>query len=312
MSTALLEPASGQISGSSHTDFPVLIVPSEHTNIGTLTQAEADSVRIYTDAALTNEIAREIVSADEIWAKVPSLSSTTDLYFDWDGSRADYAVTDTYGRNAVWSDYDAVYHLDDTADSSGNGFTLTNKNSVSFVSGKIGGASDSGTTNDTNNTANTKALHTSTNPPPLDGALQTAFTVQYWVNPNDFDGAWNVTVNDGNDGNNRSLLNDTTPNVQAGGANINYGTVSAGTASFSNGMPNSLRFGVTLHAIIPADPTSGANTKLDEVRLRPSALSADWITTEYNNQNDNAAFWDDSAVGGGGGTTFTPIVSMIT
>jgi hypothetical protein len=31
--------------------------------------------------------------------------------------------------------------------------------------------------------------------------------------------------------------------------------------------------------------------KIDEVRLRASVLSANWITTEYNNQSDESSFW---------------------
>jgi len=42
--------------------------------------------------------------------------------------------------------------------------------------------------------------------------------------------------------------------------------------------------------------------KIGEARLKDSALSANWITTEYNNQNDEAAFWGTWTDAGGGAT----------
>jgi hypothetical protein len=43
-----------------------------------------------------------------------------------------------------------------------------------------------------------------------------------------------------------------------------------------------------------------SNLTMDIVRNRASALSANWITTEYNNQNDEAAFWGTWTTFGGG------------
>lgn len=50
----------------------------------------------------------------EIWMKVPSVShtATTSVYmFCGNGSATAYAASDTYGRNAVWSDYELVAHV---------------------------------------------------------------------------------------------------------------------------------------------------------------------------------------------------------
>jgi hypothetical protein len=57
-------------------NFPVYINLSRVKG-SAMTQAEADSVRIYTDSAKTTEIAREIVSVSECHAKIPSLTTTT-------------------------------------------------------------------------------------------------------------------------------------------------------------------------------------------------------------------------------------------
>lgn len=109
---------------ATQTNFPSYV---DLSRLGITTLAEAQSVRVYADEAKTTEWAREIVSATEMHVKVPSLTSTVTMYVDWDGARADYAVTATYGRNAVWSDYWGVWHMnganasaDKKLDSTGN------------------------------------------------------------------------------------------------------------------------------------------------------------------------------------------------
>ncbi|ORA77172.1 hypothetical protein BST28_18810 [Mycolicibacter kumamotonensis] len=98
------------------------------------------------------ELAREVVLCDktsrtgELHVKV-DLSSTADtvITVKVNGSGVDYAPTDPFGRNAVWSDYAAVWHLSETTgayrDSTGNAIDST---SVSVTSrageGKLGGA----------------------------------------------------------------------------------------------------------------------------------------------------------------------------
>jgi hypothetical protein len=80
----------------------------------------------------TTELAREVVSCDtsgetgEIHIKFTgTLSSSVDtvIQIHADGSSSEPAVTATYGRNAVWSDYVAVWHMNESsgtlADSSG-------------------------------------------------------------------------------------------------------------------------------------------------------------------------------------------------
>ena len=40
--------------------------------------------------------------------------------------------------------------------------------------------------------------------------------------------------------------------------------------------------------------------RIDEARMKNGALSANWITTEYNNQNAEATFWGTWTDAGGG------------
>lgn len=55
---------------------------------------------------------------------------------------------------SVWSRLLAFYRLDGLTDASGNGYTLTNQNSVSFVSGKIGNCAQFNVANWLNSTTN--------------------------------------------------------------------------------------------------------------------------------------------------------------
>ena len=121
---------------STQTDFPSYV---DLDRIGVTTLAEAQSIRVYADEAKTVEWAREIVSATEMHVKVPSLTSTVDIYVDWDGVRSDYAVGATYGRNAVWVDYEFVSHDGGGTDSTGNHSTTAEGGVTSGgITGKIG------------------------------------------------------------------------------------------------------------------------------------------------------------------------------
>jgi len=128
---------------ATQTNFPIYI---DQDRLGMTTLAEAQSGRWYTASDLVTEMAREVVSVTEGHGKHPSLTSTAQICIDWDGVRADYAVGATYGRNAVWVDYSAVWHMQAASgariDSTANGNDLTNNNTVGSTSGKIGTAAD--------------------------------------------------------------------------------------------------------------------------------------------------------------------------
>lgn len=81
----------------------------------------------------------------KLFTKVPTVSSTEDtvIYLWWRNTNA-IAIphTDTYGRNAVWSDYRAVWHMSgtgDVVDSTGNGYTAVN-NGTTAGSSPLGAA----------------------------------------------------------------------------------------------------------------------------------------------------------------------------
>jgi hypothetical protein len=102
------------------------------------------NIRVFQGAT---ELAREVVSCDtsaetgELHVLIPFLDSSADtvLSIYADGSSADYAVDDTFGRNAVWGDYAFVLHTEsDATDSTGN-LSVTEEGTPSYTAGKLGG-----------------------------------------------------------------------------------------------------------------------------------------------------------------------------
>lgn len=311
---------------ATQTNFPSYV---DLSRIGITTLAEAQSVRVYADSGKTTEWAREIVSATEMHVKVPSLTSTVDMYVDWDGTSADYAATDTYGRNAVWTGNEAVWHLNDVNDSTGNSRTLTNENSCTFVAAQIsnGGSQGSSNTNKRFIIANNLGFTKSTD-----------YTMKGWIKLNTAaTGLRNLfDVRYATDHHLMYLRTDTPSSVftlYAGyasngiGANeasyaftmgtsvfhhlavIKEGTTlrlylngtevaSVSTSSFANGtsLTNSATLGASGNGFIYASAI------FDQVIYDNAAYSANWITTEYNNQSDEATFWGTWTTVGGGAT----------
>jgi len=129
-----------KVSGSAAlVNFPVSLIESNFTtNASSLfsnCKSDGGDIRVYSDSDGTTQIPHEIASIDtgsskiEIYIKVPSVSTGADtsIYLRYgDSTLSMQAVDATYGRNAVWSDYDRVYHFNQdpstTAllDSSGN------------------------------------------------------------------------------------------------------------------------------------------------------------------------------------------------
>lgn len=106
-------------------------------------------VRICTDVAGTNQLPVEIVSLDNvaqtcvIWTRKATYAGTGELYvFIGKAGETQPAVTDPFGRNAVWSDYLLVWHGQDIAgaivDSSGNQSNASVTGSVSNAAGAFG------------------------------------------------------------------------------------------------------------------------------------------------------------------------------
>ncbi len=124
-------------------DFPIYInladLPGDfHSNV----RSDGGDIRVTKSDGKT-ELAREVVfynpSTDtgELHFKNTGTlanATDTDFYIYYGNSSAvDYAASSTYGRNNVWTDYEAVYHLEDETDSTGNGRTLSQQGTTTFA-----------------------------------------------------------------------------------------------------------------------------------------------------------------------------------
>ncbi len=278
------------------------------------------------------ELAREVVSASttpetgELHFKANYISEVIDTTFRiwYNGVDVEYAVTATSGRNAVWSDYTFVLHLNDATatatDSSGNtdfiygGDTFGTSGSL-----PMGGIAFDGT--DDQLEANTAVF----------AGDQDPLTYQMWLNADSFFGN-NSSVSligeqqngDSSDNRNAWEINDVTDTPQYGSFPNNGGT--SGTASSSS---LSLNTTYMLHMTKDTDIlrhykngeiigspivhtteyTGGAalttwignrnedccdqsfDGDIDEVRARTTELSAAWIRAEYTNQSTTTDFY---------------------
>ena len=305
------------------TDYPAYV---DLSRLGITTLAEAESVRVYADSGKTTEWAREIVSATEMHVKIPSLTSSTVIYVDWDGVRADYAVGATYGRNAVWTSFAYVAHMEDTENSTG-GTDLTNTGSTPFGAGYIGNAAEFNGIND-------RRLGLTTNN--LSWNASNDYTWSMWLNINSFTNGWYVHHGT-TTGANRTIYlgtQDFSGNIIgvycagfATGNKLLSGTLSTATdykvevvktgTTYEMFINNSSvdtatsgTYGESNNAISLGTTQGGfgvnrMNGDMDEFRTTTTALSANWRTTEYNNQSDEAGFWGTwTDAGGGGGTPY--------
>jgi len=329
---------------STLTDYPAYIdLAQMPAGFWSVVANGGGDIRCYSDEAKTTELAREVVACDtstdtgELHIKIPSLTTSTVIYIDVDGARSDYAVTDTYGRNAVWSDYAGVWHPGGGTDSTGNGRTLAGNGGVTIggITGNIGTATDFDGSND--------YVRVGSGIPSLSD-----FTMQKWINPDIYNREMYFFSTNYNADNSLiffSELNSPHPLSAIIDGNLYTASFSAVLTTSTwqmlhlrrDGSSGSfLLDGTTVHTFTsttqaidtgvfeigwaPTRNKAGVylDGKVSEVRLRGSALSDNWITTEYNNQSDVTGFWtiaeitstDYPLTAGIGAFTLTGIASL--
>jgi len=314
----------GQVTGT-HTNFPTLIQPSLITGLGSITLAEAQSARFYSDVGKTTEIAREIVSADEIHVKVTSMEALAEIWMDYDGIRSDYAVGATYGRNAVWVDYELVSHDGGGTDSAGN-YTPSANGGVTIggATGKIGNATDFDGSNDYIDLGNLRLITSESN----------THSVSMWFQWDATNGVVDYIYSSSSGSNDRATINiDTRAGQKFFNASVYDGSFIGKSApqtdlDFVNYFHTAYSYNASLGSIdvwlnstaLTGTESTGTssdthsnisgradgdylfNGRTDEFRVRESVYAANWITTEYNNQNANGSFWEATDAGGGGST----------
>lgn len=303
---------------ATQTNFPVYV---DLARLGITTLAEAESVRVYADSGKTTEWAREIVSATEMHVKVPSLTSTVEIFVEWDGVRADYAVDATYGAENVWSsDYKLVNHLSDattstTIDSTSNAHDMTKAgaNTPIEATGKVGDAQTFDGSLDYIKTtdvivASPAALTVSGWIKKTAGghnyetalhhaSTKTIGTSSYWfgVNSND-----QITATIGANAGVGWSAGQTTTVATYGQWYLLHAVWDGSVVKvYIDGTYNK-QYNLSTYNSLTTPTRIGASAdgtnyefagSIDEVRIITGERSADWVAAEYNNQNAEATFW---------------------
>lgn len=308
---------------STQTDFPAYV---DLSRLGIRMLAEAHSIRVYADAAKTTEWAREIVSSKEMHVKIPSLTNSVTMYVDWDGSRSDHSTSGTYGRNNVWTGYVGVWHMEELSgnitSSTGNN-TATDNNTVGSGAGQMGMGRDfirasseyfsiaSGSQTGLGITGNSITLSCWAKG---DSTLNNAVGRLIWrlggtgsygyqlstsgssYSPNNAYAISAVGTGGGYDfafGTAGIATDGVLRHITATYDGTNFrGYVNASKSTSttkSNHLTNANSQTFTIGA--SSTPADYYDNVLDEVRIRAVVSSDNWITTEYNNQSDEAGFW---------------------
>jgi len=305
-----------KISGT-HTNFPVLISLASDTDLATHAQDDGDDI-LFTDTnnvKLAHEIEKFVKSTGELvaWVKIPSISSTANTIIYMHYGCAD--APNQQNPAGVWSNgYSGVWHLNETTgtvikDSTGvnNG---TPYNVTLDVAGKINGGDEfNGTTAYTD-----IPDHASLEPGEM--------TISRWCYVPSL-GAVRNAINKHHVGTASGyalgLVDDNRFTFQAGNGttwpafSVFSAPISAtGTWYYVVGVHTTTSHKIYVNAAETIVTTSGniaPNTQplwfsrdvntptnyypghLDEVRISSVPRSADWITTEYNNQNSPSTFY---------------------
>jgi len=338
-----------KIGGSSGTltNFPALItaanLPSEMFDSDGASPAQngGGDIRFTSDEAGTNAIPLEVVSfvtdpdpangSAEIWVLIPSLSQDNDtiVYVWWNtaGTDSQPAVTDPLGRNAVWADYELVFHGDpaNVVDSAGKQsiMALGSPASSNGVYGNT--ATDFDGVDDVYRVVDSPAIRAQV-PMSAFGWLLTSdgggvdLRNFFWKR-NSANEGWGFAETTGEEGrliwfgiaaNDAPQRNDITDlNTRwrrlgvvvdsAGNAEFFDDAASRGTVTVSTN-PHAHTNDMGLGAKMLDSAFNGGDLwEMFGWRLRAGTISADWITTEFNNQSDPTSFATAGAVEDVGG-----------
>jgi len=322
-----------KVSGTTNlTNFPVLLTEANFpSTIFDNTQSAGQDLRFTSDEAGTTELAFEIVNWDttndkaEVWVKIPTVDYDNDtVFYVWYGNAgaSAYGATDTYGSQAVWGDYEGVWHLTNANDSSASGYNCTlgsGGQAPTSTAGLIGTATTGAYDFEK---SSSQYMYNNTVP---NLVIATNQTWQAWFKPEQVD-LERITF----------VCNSSVSGFAGIGVDDETGTALARTSFREIGTPaqNNIEGPTTIvvgnvyliHGQLDAtnrkgytyvngsgsveDNSSDRDTAsgevfaigklgaveqycdgvIDEVRVRASVLSAGWIATEYNNQSSPATF----------------------
>jgi hypothetical protein len=303
------------------TDFPVLISITD-SDLSSRAQSDGDDILFVAsdnETKLDHEIERYTSGTGELiaWVRIPYLSSTTDteIYMYYDNSNA----LNQENEEGVWSNgYVGVYHMVESTGNIVNSASDTNdgtrEDTPTQGTGQIGYGQDfTGSTGDDRFILGDLGL--------TDG-VQENLTLSFWVNTDDAslddwgrvilkrdetdtNTLWGAYFD--NDGSDKDLMFNTAGDTGAntigksvwvyvsftydGSIKYHYHNGSQVRTDSGGSGPISA---TTSTAPVTIGAREGGEQNfagiLDEVRISNVNHSADWISTEYNNQNDTASF----------------------
>jgi hypothetical protein len=316
-----------KVPNTDQTNFPVLISGvysylATTANGGQVQNANGYDIVFSSDAAAANLLSFErekyVAATGEVdfWVKIPTLSHTADttIYLSYGNASV---TTDQSTPKQVWDgNYEGVWHFANGttlsgADSTSNGFNLTNDGSTAAAPGQIDGA----------------ASFNGSNQYLTNGALSIApgssITISYWcfVASATLQAASAFTIGGADIPNRIQAHSPWTDKMLY----WDYGDYSAGgrvSANYASYLDKwsyvTLVYSAasSLHAIYLNGAIAGSGTSsnapvstetgidigrwaafgyqkgsLDEFRVSNTARSADWIATEYNNQSSPSTFY---------------------
>jgi len=316
-----------QVANTDQLNFPVLIAGTyaylaNTANGGCVTNANGFDIVFTSDAGGNTPLPyeRESYSAStgavDFWVQVPVLSHTNDtvIYMFYGNSSV---TSDQSNHAGTWdSNYKAVWHLANGTtlsgtDSSANGVNGSNSG-MTATAGLIGGAAagDGGAGHQ---------INTGSNPYPSSTFSSSGLTLSAWVKPVStsatsqvvsLEGAYVLDVTSGKAG--FEINGSGNDLVSAAAVSTGSWTYIVGTSDSSGNLKLYVNGGLSNSASqsfynldllmrpysIGGHPVfSGYNFNgiIDEARISSVPRSADWIVTEYNNQNGSSSFFSVGA-----------------
>lgn len=303
-----------EVSGSTDlTNFPVLI---NITDSDLATVANAGLVRssngydiAFTSSDGTTQLDHELeeynATTGELtaWVRFPTLFATSDtdfyVYFSNSSQTTDPSVSSTWS-----SEFQLVLHLDGLTDATANANNAS-ATGTSVTTGKIGNArSFTAASNDFISVADDATLD-----------ITQDLTISAWININNFgdvpdlvtkgdwDESYGTWIRDtgvlrfADDG--TSIATTTTSLSSGTTAYVTFTNSSGGSAIYINGVSEATgsagNFSTNNNPLTISSSAYALNGWMDEVRIANVARSADWIATEFANQDAPNTFYSETS-----------------
>ena len=319
----------------SHTNFTVLVSLASDSDLASNAQSDAGDIAFYTGGSqLDHEIDYFNPTTGELyaWVRMPSLSTSSNttliMYY------GNTTISNQWDKDNTWEEeYKAVWHLgeDDFTDSSGNSHTLTNEGSDD-TTGQIDGARDFVEASLDNMYANDhddfsfgdgtvdQAFTISAWIEPSDDGDWNQLLGKYFggreygLSRHSEDRLYIVLYSQGGSANYLRVLGGST-DVNSGGGKRLFHITYDGSGDYTNleiyldgaldtpydindeGGTYVAMSNYTTNFFVgdTGGDTANFDGMIDEVRVIKKELTANWISTEYQNQGNVTYFYDISA-----------------